>query len=121
MLRRPPRSTRTDPLLPYTTLFRSHVRSLPLPLLQDLLLHILAYCNWTPTPHSLPMCTTSTFSAILKFIGLSSCLLSLRFRSCFCLCFYFLLCHCHNATSPLPLARIASDSTRCYQIGRAHV
>src|SRR3546814_15502827 len=25
MLRRPPRSTRTDTLLPYTTLFRSHV------------------------------------------------------------------------------------------------
>src|SRR3546814_11907040 len=24
MLRRPPRSTRTDPLFPYTTLFRSH-------------------------------------------------------------------------------------------------
>src|SRR3546814_12094879 len=24
MTRRPPRSTRTDPLLPYTTLFRSH-------------------------------------------------------------------------------------------------
>src|SRR3546814_14843121 len=24
MIRRPPRSTRTDPLLPYTTLFRSH-------------------------------------------------------------------------------------------------
>src|SRR3546814_15474098 len=29
MLRRPPRSTRTDTLFPYTTLFRSHVR-LPL-------------------------------------------------------------------------------------------
>src|SRR3546814_19914093 len=27
MLRRPPRSTRTDTLLPYTTLFRSSVRS----------------------------------------------------------------------------------------------
>src|SRR3546814_7856112 len=26
MLRRPPRSTRTDTLFPYTTLFRSHVR-----------------------------------------------------------------------------------------------
>src|SRR3546814_1265644 len=25
MLRRPPRSTRTDPLFPYTTLFRSHL------------------------------------------------------------------------------------------------
>src|SRR3546814_20131439 len=26
MIRRPPRSTRTDPLFPYTTLFRSHDR-----------------------------------------------------------------------------------------------
>src|SRR3546814_2437414 len=26
MLRRPPRSTRTDTLVPYTTLFRSHLR-----------------------------------------------------------------------------------------------
>src|SRR3546814_16049697 len=29
MIRRPPRSTRTDPLLPYTTLFRSHVGPQP--------------------------------------------------------------------------------------------
>src|SRR3546814_19017371 len=28
MIRRPPRSTRTDTLFPYTTLFRSHVRLL---------------------------------------------------------------------------------------------
>src|SRR3546814_6881549 len=28
MIRRPPRSTRTDTLFPYTTLFRSHVRRL---------------------------------------------------------------------------------------------
>src|SRR3546814_5504447 len=28
MIRRPPRSTRTDTLFPYTTLFRSHVASL---------------------------------------------------------------------------------------------
>src|SRR3546814_1227102 len=27
MIRRPPRSTRTDTLFPYTTLFRSHIRS----------------------------------------------------------------------------------------------
>src|SRR3546814_13304517 len=27
MIRRPPRSTRTDTLFPYTTLFRSHVRA----------------------------------------------------------------------------------------------
>src|SRR3546814_1384814 len=30
MIRRPPRSTRTDTLFPYTTLFRSHRRLLPL-------------------------------------------------------------------------------------------
>src|SRR3546814_16323482 len=29
MIRRPPRSTRTDTLLPYTTLFRSRAASLP--------------------------------------------------------------------------------------------
>src|SRR3546814_1302455 len=29
MIRRPPRSTRTDTLFPYTTLFRSHRRVLP--------------------------------------------------------------------------------------------
>src|SRR3546814_1397307 len=29
MIRRPPRSTRTDTLFPYTTLFRSHRRALP--------------------------------------------------------------------------------------------
>src|SRR3546814_1213212 len=30
MIRRPPRSTRTDTLFPYTTLFRSHLRKLVL-------------------------------------------------------------------------------------------
>src|SRR3546814_2561918 len=29
MIRRPPRSTRTDTLFPYTTLFRSHTGSIP--------------------------------------------------------------------------------------------
>src|SRR3546814_17039679 len=39
MIRRPPRSTRTDKLFPYTTLFRSKARSLSIPqreVLQDL-------------------------------------------------------------------------------------
>src|SRR3546814_1977069 len=31
MIRRPPRSTRTDTLLPYTTLFRSHADRVPDP------------------------------------------------------------------------------------------
>src|SRR3546814_10264326 len=31
MIRRPPRSTRTDTLFPYTTLFRSHLQSEELP------------------------------------------------------------------------------------------
>src|SRR3546814_12661308 len=35
MRRRPPRSTRTDPLFPYTTLFRSYARS-PAPIEQML-------------------------------------------------------------------------------------
>src|SRR3546814_4230897 len=36
MLRRPPRSTRTDPLFPYTTLFRSQAqRFAPLPVVED--------------------------------------------------------------------------------------
>src|SRR3546814_16567524 len=30
MIRRPPRSTRTDTLFPYTTLFRSHWRTIPI-------------------------------------------------------------------------------------------
>src|SRR3546814_8066621 len=30
MIRRPPRSTRTDPLFPYTTLFRSDITALPM-------------------------------------------------------------------------------------------
>src|SRR3546814_2622396 len=34
MLRRPPRSTRTDTLFPYTTLFRSHLRRRADPLLR---------------------------------------------------------------------------------------
>src|SRR3546814_14132337 len=32
MIRRPPRSTRTDTLFPYTTLFRSHGSSGPIPI-----------------------------------------------------------------------------------------
>src|SRR3546814_15815341 len=31
MIRRPPKATRTEPLLPYTTLFRSHVSDHPEP------------------------------------------------------------------------------------------
>src|SRR3546814_4166871 len=37
MIRRPPRSTRTDTLFPYTTLFRSHPRW---PLLADVFLYL---------------------------------------------------------------------------------
>src|SRR3546814_4301583 len=35
MIRRPPRSTRTDTLFPYTTLFRSLLRAVLLPLLKQ--------------------------------------------------------------------------------------
>src|SRR3546814_19748433 len=42
MNRRPPRSTRTDPLFPYTTLFRSHERVRPRAgrIVQKLLVHV---------------------------------------------------------------------------------
>src|SRR3546814_4810687 len=36
MIRRPPRSTRTDPLFPYTTLFRSLVAAGRLPNIEDI-------------------------------------------------------------------------------------
>src|SRR3546814_16762870 len=36
MVRRPPRSTRTDPLVPYTTLFRSYNRAIRAPTLNEL-------------------------------------------------------------------------------------
>src|SRR3546814_1800851 len=39
MIRRPPRSTRTDTLFPYTTLFRSH------PLYQEAVEHVIATCD----------------------------------------------------------------------------
>src|SRR3546814_6568947 len=35
MIRRPPRSTRTDTRFPYTTLFRSHEAALSLPVTQE--------------------------------------------------------------------------------------
>src|SRR3546814_10378173 len=38
MIRRPPRSTRTDTLFPYTTLFRSHREQAILPALQSALI-----------------------------------------------------------------------------------
>src|SRR3546814_8473310 len=41
MLRRPPRSTRTDTLFPYTTLFRSHDKGLPGHSDADVVLHAL--------------------------------------------------------------------------------
>src|SRR3546814_10588781 len=47
MIRRPPRSTRTDTLLPYTTLFRSALHFLPLlahtSRMLDMTLHPAAY------------------------------------------------------------------------------
>src|SRR3546814_4434684 len=50
MIRRPPRSTRTDTLLPYTTLFRSGMFSMSL----VWALHALGYSscclNWSKTP-----------------------------------------------------------------------
>src|SRR3546814_989778 len=54
MIRRPPRSTRTDTLFPYTTLFRSHARSV------GALLHLLGrgYRAEALPPHGRPTRTT---------------------------------------------------------------
>src|SRR3546814_13808350 len=50
MIRRPPRSTRTDTLFPYTTLFRSDLAPEALALLHD---YQLAYAGKTPTEQSI--------------------------------------------------------------------
>src|SRR3546814_12309176 len=54
MIRRPPRSTRTDTLFPYTTLFRSHARSV------GALLHLLGrgYRAEALPPHGRPTRTS---------------------------------------------------------------
>src|SRR3546814_10072036 len=43
MIRRPPRSTRTDTLFPYTTLFRSHTHSQPRKIVQTKDLIVIIY------------------------------------------------------------------------------
>src|SRR3546814_6615834 len=49
MIRRPPRSTRTDTLFPYTTLFRSHARRAPAhPGIADLCGHEPSGGSWVP-------------------------------------------------------------------------
>src|SRR3546814_4417177 len=47
MIRRPPRSTRTDTLFPYTTLFRSGAADLPAPRLQSQLREMLVRYGFT--------------------------------------------------------------------------
>src|SRR3546814_6356169 len=49
MLRRPPRSTRTDTLFPYTTLFRSLSRTAASPL-RGAAHHRICTCAWTKNP-----------------------------------------------------------------------
>src|SRR3546814_8058770 len=50
MIRRPPRSTRTDTLFPYTTLFRSRTKR-----------GILQYYNWAGSSHRSSNETTTSF------------------------------------------------------------
>src|SRR3546814_1392069 len=50
MIRRPPRSTRTDTLFPYTTLFRSRLRDL---LRQDEVRTAIIFCNRKTTVREL--------------------------------------------------------------------
>src|SRR3546814_12717449 len=64
MIRRPPRSTRTDTLFPYTTLFRSNCPSQSLPWLQPLMATLTAPFMRLHLPAS----CVKLFS---KFIGLS--------------------------------------------------
>src|SRR3546814_8460496 len=45
MIRRPPKSTRTDTLVPYTTLFRSHIASFRLKVSCDFRIHAVMAIN----------------------------------------------------------------------------
>src|SRR3546814_8748860 len=48
MIRRPPRSTRTDTLFPYTTLFRSALQKRAIAQLRNLALHFVQTCLVDP-------------------------------------------------------------------------
>src|SRR3546814_4517647 len=60
MIRRPPRSTRTDTLFPYTTLFRSEAMPEPLPeaivtnLFSECAIYQLSYC-FSPRQYGTPL------------------------------------------------------------------
>src|SRR3546814_18539545 len=67
MIRRPPRSTRTDTLFPYTTLFRSDLAPEALALLHD---YQLAYAGKTPTEQSIiELCRELDPAAIIVRYG----------------------------------------------------
>src|SRR3546814_20563540 len=72
MIRRPPRSTRTDTLFPYTTLFRSHgTRGISTPPQPLLFRKAMVSGQNRRTIFSLP-------NGLIKVIGIASC------RECLC-------------------------------------
>src|SRR3546814_7543837 len=64
MIRRPPRSTRTDTLFPYTTLFRSRHRPQPMlpPMLRRPAIHAFSY----------PCVLSSRKDSVCRIVGLHS-------------------------------------------------
>src|SRR3546814_2059714 len=55
MIRRPPRSTRTDTLFPYTTLFRSQVKTAPMTECQGRFFILKRAGRLSKSEHSLPL------------------------------------------------------------------
>src|SRR3546814_17887549 len=64
MIRRPPRSTRTDTLFPYTTLFRSAQNA------NSIFLLLVA---WPPATYAIRPCASPCWSRILREIWARSC------------------------------------------------
>src|SRR3546814_8068554 len=72
MIRRPPRSTRTDTLFPYTTLFRSHKRTMALD--QSALLELLGELKLTDVNDRIWVATETLYQELIDaeaaaFIG----------------------------------------------------
>src|SRR3546814_5319524 len=77
MIRRPPRSTRTDTLFPYTTLFRSILLSRPPPTsncltswsrILDLTCHLIRWLRWSRLRRVMP-CRKKSRKSALRFLG----------------------------------------------------
>src|SRR3546814_12020246 len=80
MIRRPPRSTRTDTLFPYTTLFRSHphvvrrnsrgrFRRRVAPKIEECLSHPSPFIGFAPSSFLMPLETEAQFCAICPGCG----------------------------------------------------